>query len=60
MQVASQITQSDIRTLMQIVTTALEHESSARIVIRELCLSEEDIDRLYELADETRKNWRKF
>ena len=60
MQIASQLTQSDIRTLMQIVTTALEHESSARIVIRELCLSEEDIDRLYELADETRKNWRKF
>jgi methylaspartate ammonia-lyase len=60
MQIASQLTQSDIRALMQIVTTALEHESSARIVIRELCLSEEDIDRLYELADETRKNWRKF
>jgi methylaspartate ammonia-lyase len=55
MQVASQLTQSDIRALMQIVTTALEHESSARIVIRELCLSEEDIDRLYELAEQTRR-----
>ena len=55
MQVASQITQSDIRTLMQIVTTAFEHESSARIVIRELCLSEEEIDRLYELAEQTRR-----
>jgi methylaspartate ammonia-lyase len=55
MQIASQLTQSDIRALMQIVTTALEHESSARIVVRELCLSEEDIDRLYELAEQTRR-----
>jgi hypothetical protein len=36
---------------MQIVTTALEHDASARIVIRELALSEEEIDRLYELAE---------
>jgi len=46
---------SDIRTLMQIVTTAFEHEASARIVVRELCLSEEEIDRLYELAEQTRR-----
>jgi phasin family protein len=43
--------QSDIRALMQIVTSALEHEASARIVVRDLCLSEKEIDRLYELAE---------
>lgn len=46
---------SDLRTLMQIVTTAFEHESSSRIVVRELCLSEQEIDRLYELAEQTRR-----
>lgn len=54
------ISPSDLRTLMQIVTSALEHETSARVVVRDLCLTEQDIDRLYELAEQIRKNWRKF
>jgi len=47
--------QSDIRALMQIVTSALEHEASARIVVRDLCLSAQEIDRLYELAEQIRR-----
>ena len=46
---------SDLRTFMQIVIASLENDASLRIVSRELALSEEEIDRLYELAEQTRK-----
>lgn len=55
MQLLSKLSPSDLRTLMQIVTIAFENEASSRIIVRELCLSEEEIERLYELAEQIRR-----
>lgn len=45
----------DLRALLQIVTAALEHETSGRIVARECGLTEQDIDRLYSVAEQSLK-----
>ena len=46
---------SDLRALLQIVTAALEHDTSERIVARECGLDASELERLYVVAEQELK-----
>lgn len=47
------MSKSDLQTIFEIARVALSHEVTAGLIARELDLSDEELDRLYSVIEET-------